>query len=120
MFNLVKFDYFSDSVFRGKQVHNGQKTIPKFLSGFKHFYYKKAAVVSNFCLIGKIRRDFLVPTMIELGCKTFMPFQTSDLHRVDWRPSNRSQFKIAFLRPLTTNSNLAKTHNKFRPYLALT
>ena len=84
MFNFVKFDYFSDSVFRDKQVHNGQKTIPKFLSGFENFYYKKAAVVSNFCLIGKICHDFLVPTMIELGCRTFMPFQTSDLHRVDW------------------------------------
>ena len=42
----------------------------------------KAALVSNFCLIGKIHHDFLVPSMIELGCKTFMPFQTSDLHRV--------------------------------------
>ena len=42
MFNLVKFDYFSDSVFRDKQVNNGQKTIPKFLSGFKKFYHKKS------------------------------------------------------------------------------
>ena len=24
------------------RLHNGQKTIPKFLSGFKHFYYKKS------------------------------------------------------------------------------
>ena len=43
---------------------------------------KKAAVVSNFCLIGKIHRNFLVPRMIELACKTFMPIQTLVLHRV--------------------------------------
>ena len=43
---------------------------------------KKAAVVSNFCLIGKIHHNFLVPKMIELGRKTFMPIQTLDLHRV--------------------------------------
>ena len=83
MFNLVKFDYFSDSVFQDKQVHNGQKIIPKFLSGFKYLYYKKkAAVVSNYCLIRKIHLNFLVPRMIEVGCKTFMPIQTFDLHRV--------------------------------------
>ena len=39
-------------------------------------------MVSNFCLIGKICHNFLVPTMIELGCKTFMPIQTFNLHRV--------------------------------------
>ena len=44
---------------------------------------KKAAVVSNFCLIGKIHHNFLVPKMIELGRKTFMPIQTLDLHRVN-------------------------------------
>ena len=83
MFNLVIFDYFSDIVFQNKQVHNGQKTISKFLSDLKNFFYKKkAAEVANFCLIGKIHHDFLVPTVIELGCKTFLPFQTSDLHRV--------------------------------------
>ena len=42
----------------------------------------KAAVVSNFCLIGKIHHNFLVPRMIELACKTFMPIQTLVLHRV--------------------------------------
>ena len=58
------------------------------LSGFKHFYYvygmKKAAVVFNFCLIGNIHHNFLVPRMIELARKTFMimPIQTLDLHRV--------------------------------------
>ena len=41
-----------------------------------NFYYKKAALVSNICLIRKIHHNFLVPKMIELGCKTFMPIQT--------------------------------------------
>ena len=44
--------------------------------------YKKAAVISNFCLIGKIHHNFLVLRMIELACKTFMPIQILDLHRV--------------------------------------
>ncbi len=39
-------------------------------------------MVSNFCLIGKIRHNFLLPRVIELGRKTFMPIQTLDLHRV--------------------------------------
>ena len=43
---------------------------------------KKAAVVSNFCLIGKIHLNFLVHKMIELGRKTFMHIKTLDLHRV--------------------------------------
>ena len=43
---------------------------------------KKAAMVSNFCLIGTIHHNFLAPRMIELRCKTFMPFQALDLHRV--------------------------------------
>jgi len=59
-----------------------KKLSPNFCLVLKIFTIKKAAVVSNFCLIGKICHDFLVPTMIELGRKTFMPFQTSDLHRV--------------------------------------
>ena len=33
---------------------------------------KKAAMVSNFCLVGKIRHNLLVTTMIELACQTFM------------------------------------------------
>ena len=37
---------------------------------------KKAALVSNSCLIGKIHHIFLVPKMIELGCKTLMPIKT--------------------------------------------
>ncbi len=42
------------------------------LDQIEHFgLSKKAAVVSNFCLIGKIHRNFLVPKMIELGCKQF-------------------------------------------------
>ncbi len=87
MFNLVKFDYFSDSVFRGQVGCKVGCTMVKKLSpnwtSFKCFYYKKAAVVSNFFLIGKIRHNFLVPRMIELGRQTFMPIQTLDLHRVN-------------------------------------
>ena len=79
---VVKFR-FSKKATKFETAAQWSKNYPQILSGFKHFYYKKAAVVSNFCLIGKIRHDFLVPTMIELGCKTFMPFQTSDLHRVN-------------------------------------
>ena len=53
------------------------------LDKIEHFgLSKKAALVSNFCLIGKICHNFLLPRVIELGCKTFMPFQTLDLHRV--------------------------------------
>ena len=54
-------------------------------------------MVSNFCLIGKIRHDFLMPTMIELGCKTFMPFQTSDLRRVPSSDFGRSDLPPALL-----------------------
>ena len=44
------------------------------------FTIKKAAVVLNFCLIGKIHHNFLVPRMIRLVRQTFMSIQT--LHRV--------------------------------------
>ena len=44
---------------------------------------KKAAVIFNFCLIGNIHHSFLVPRMIELAPKTFMPIQTPDLDRVN-------------------------------------
>ena len=40
--------------------------------------WKKAAVIFNFCLIGNIRHNFLVPRMIETAPKTFMPIQTPD------------------------------------------
>jgi hypothetical protein len=43
---------------------------------------KKTAIVSNFCLIGKIPHNFLVSKIIESACKTFMPIQTLGLHRV--------------------------------------
>ena len=43
---------------------------------------KKAAVVSNFCLIGIIHCNFLLYSMIESARQTFMPIQTLDLHRV--------------------------------------
>ena len=39
-------------------------------------------MLPNFCLIGKIRHNFLVSRMIELACKTFMPIQTLVLHKV--------------------------------------
>ena len=53
------------------------------LDQIEHFgLSKKAVLVSNFCLIGKIHHNFLVLSMIELGCQTFMPIQTLDLHRV--------------------------------------
>ena len=50
----------------------------------KFWLSKKAVVVSNFCLFGKIYHNFLVHRMIELACKNFMPIQTLDLHRVIW------------------------------------
>ena len=65
-------------------VHNGQN-FPKFdkFDKFDNIYaINKAAVVLNFCLIGKIRHNFLVPIMIESVRKTFMPVQTFNLHRV--------------------------------------
>ena len=58
---------------------NTVRSIAK-LDQTEHFgLSKKAAVVSNFCSIGKIHHNFLVPKMIELGRKTFMPIQTLDL-----------------------------------------
>ena len=44
--------------------------------------WKKAAVIFNFCLIGNIHHNFLVPRMLESAPKTFMPIQTPDLHGV--------------------------------------
>ena len=57
-------------------LHNGSKFGRKKLIWFQNFYYiKKAAIVSNFCLIGKIPHDFLTLTSIELACKTFIGIQ---------------------------------------------
>ena len=39
-------------------------------------------MILNFCLIGNIRHNFLVPRIIESAPKTFMPIQTPDLDRV--------------------------------------
>ena len=65
------------------------------LEQIEHFgLSKKAAVVSNFCLIGKIHHNFLVPNMIELGRKTFMPIQTLDLQ------SAKSAFVLYFCKHL--------------------
>ena len=63
-------------------TENTVRNITKFVQIKKFELSKKAAVVSNFGLIGKIPHNFLVPKMIELVCKTFMPIQTLDLHRV--------------------------------------
>ncbi len=62
-------------------LHIGKK-MSKF-GKIEHFgLSQKAAVVSNFCLIGKLRHNFLVPRMNELAPKTFMSIQTPDLHSV--------------------------------------
>ena len=59
-----------------------KKLSPNFRLILNIFTIKKAAVVSNFCLIGKIHHNFLVPRMIELGCKISMLIQTLDLQSV--------------------------------------
>ena len=61
---------------------NTVRKIAKFVQ-IEHFgLSKKAGLVSHFCLIGTTHHNFLVPRMIELGCKIFMPIKTLDLHRV--------------------------------------
>ena len=40
-------------------------------------------MVTNFCFIGKILHNHLVPKMIKRACKTFMSIQTLNLHRVE-------------------------------------
>ena len=59
-----------------------KKLSPNFRLVLNIFTIKKAAVVINFCLIGKIQYNFLVHRIVESGRKTFMPIQTLDLHRV--------------------------------------
>ena len=82
LIQIAKFENVSFSVFNAQVgCTMVRKLSPKFTS-FTHFYYKKAAMVSNFCLIGKIHHSFMVPRMIELVNWTFMPIQTLDLHRV--------------------------------------
>ena len=63
-------------------TENTVRNIPKIDQVEEFGLPKKAAVVSNFCLIGKICHNFLVPRIIELACKTFMCIQTLDLDRV--------------------------------------
>ena len=54
---------------------NTVRSIAK-LDQTEHFgLSKKAAVESNFCLIGKIHHNFLVLRTIVLACITFMPIQ---------------------------------------------
>ena len=72
----------------------------------QHFsYIKKIAVISNCCLIGNIRHNFLVPRMIELACKTFMPIQTLFLHRVERtsRETINCKLKCDFKKSYETN-----------------
>ena len=79
-------------------LENTVRKIVKF-DPIEHFVLsQKAAVVSNFCLIGKIHHIFLVPKMIGLGPKTFMLIQTLDLHRVDQLtiPPNKLPRSISF------------------------
>ena len=77
---------FGDSFLTIVHLLVSENTVRKIVKFDKieHFgLSKKAAVVSNFCLIGKIHHNFLVPKVIELGRKTFMPFQTLEQHRVN-------------------------------------
>ena len=77
---LVKLGNVSNSVF---SVKIGRKHCQKHSQNWQAlniFTIKLAAVLLNFCLIGKIRHNFLVPTMTETVCKTFMPIQTLVLH----------------------------------------
>ena len=76
---------FGDSFLTIVHLLASENTIRKIVKFDKieHFALsKKAVVVSNFCLIGKIHHNFLVLRMIELACKNYMPIQTLDLHRV--------------------------------------
>ena len=59
-------------------MHNGQKNYPKNCLVLNIFTIK-AAVVLNFCLIGKIQYNFQVLRMIEPGRQAFMPIQSLDL-----------------------------------------
>ena len=53
-----------------------QQVWRKKLFWFQNFYYiKKAVIVSNFCLIGKIPHDFPILRSIESAWKTFMDIQ---------------------------------------------
>ena len=62
---------------------NTEHNIAKLDQIYKFGLSKNAAVVSIFCLIGKIHHNFVVPRMIESCRQTFMPIQTLDmLHRV--------------------------------------
>ena len=79
---------------------------------FEHFgLSKKAAVVSNFCLIGKIHHHFLVSTMIELDYKTFMPIQTSDILQPFTEPcdvESVADFSTEFQRGWLTSESIVQ------------
>ena len=57
-------------------LHSGSKFWRKKLIWCQNFYYiKKAAIVSNFCLIGKILHDFPILRRIESPWKTLIGIQ---------------------------------------------
>ena len=58
-------------------TENTVRNITKFDKIEQFELSKKAAVVANFCLIGKILHNVLVPKMIESACKTLNAY--SDL-----------------------------------------
>ena len=83
MNTIVQFCYGAN-----RNLHNGSKFWRKKLIWFQNFYYiKKAAIVSNFCLIGKIPHDFLVLTSIELARKTFIGIQVKI--SIEWAGSKQ-------------------------------
>ena len=87
MFKICQFWNDSDSVLYLSSffmLKTLSETLPNLTKLRNLDYLKKScrAVVSNFCLIWKIHHNFLVPRMIELACKIFMPIQTLDVHRV--------------------------------------
>jgi len=79
-FNLFKFGNVSFGVFRVQIGCTMVKILSPKLTSFKHFYYKKGAVVPNLCLLGKTHQNPLTTRMIESVPKTFMPIQTLVLH----------------------------------------
>ena len=75
---------FLDNVSTYCHTENAVRIISKMDQIEKFGLSKKAAVVSNFWLLGKFASVFwfLDLGMIELACKTFMPISTLDLYRV--------------------------------------
>ena len=66
---------FGDSFLTIVQPTCALKTLNETFSNLA-IWINQAAVVSNFCLIGKSHHSFMVPRMIELVNWTFMPTQS--------------------------------------------